>query len=178
MSKSVLDDKEKLVLELLFTEECKGDVQKAAKLAGLEGDFSKALTVGIRHKTEEFLHLNAPKAALKLLLLLENPSLPGAKTQLTAIKEVLGITGIFQREDKQANTIIQPVIMLPDKRPLSSLGDHEKILIEAKSYDVVQASETQAETLKGRITPVTDIPLVEISRTRKEDDAGPSSSHH
>jgi hypothetical protein len=117
MSKT-LTDKQAKFLEVLF-EEAGGDLFKAKELAG----YSKnTKTIEIREQlqdeiidaTKKYLAANAPKAAMSLIRILENPTDLGNKDKLASAKDLLDRIGL-RESDKVEVKAESPIFILPAK---------------------------------------------------------------
>lgn len=101
MSKS-LSDQQKLFLEVLFNE-ANGDPLEAKRIAGYSETYPvsqiiKVLRDEIVEATRDYLARNGPKAALKMVSILDSPAQLGAKEILAASKEVLDRVGVVKTE--------------------------------------------------------------------------------
>lgn len=97
-----LTDQQKLLLEVLF-DEAQGDIVKAKKLANYSPTYPtsaiiKTLENEIIEATKLYLSRNAPKAALGLVSVLDNPTNLGNKDKLAAAKDLLDRIGVSKTE--------------------------------------------------------------------------------
>lgn len=113
----VLSDQQKLFLEVLF-DQADGDLVKAKRLAQYADTYPtsqlvKVLQDEIVEATKAFLARSGPKAAIKLVGVLDNPVALGVKEQLMASKDILDRIGVAKTEkiDVAANGIF----FLPSK---------------------------------------------------------------
>lgn len=103
MDKRVLNDQQKLFLELLFQEGVDGDAVKAKKAAGYADTYPtsqivKALQNEIVEATRLYLSRLGPKAAIKLGSSLDNPSQLGVQFMQAAAKDILDRIGVVKTE--------------------------------------------------------------------------------
>lgn len=101
MSKK-LSDQQKLFLEVLF-EQAEGDPVEAKRLAGYSENYPtsqivKILKDEILEATKDYLARSGPKAAIRMVGVLDNPIALGVKEVLAASKEVLDRAGIVKTE--------------------------------------------------------------------------------
>lgn len=97
-----LSDQQKLFLEVLF-DQAAGNVVEAKRLAGYSDTYPttqlvKVLQDEIIEATKDFIARNGPKAAVKMVGILDNPVALGNKEILAASKEVLDRAGVVKTE--------------------------------------------------------------------------------
>jgi hypothetical protein len=118
-----LNDKQRLFLEVLFRDKddggAEGDFVLAKKLAGYHPSYStkmlvEAIKEEIEQSTKDYFVQVAPKAAVKIAKLLDNPTTMGAKELLSASKELLDRAGIV-KTDKIDITGSGGIFILPPK---------------------------------------------------------------
>ena len=119
-----LTDKQKAFLEHLV--ETQGDAKKAAELAGYASHYHhvvKTLKSEILELTQEILANSAPKAAFKLVEIMEsNKPVIQANNKLTAAQTLL------DRVDVNHNVGSGGIFLMPDKAPLDlDKEDYEDI---------------------------------------------------
>ena len=113
-----LTDQQKLFLEVLF-DQCNGDVAAAKRLAEYSGHYPtsqlvKVLQDEIVEATKAFLARSGPKAAVKLVGVLDNPNALGIKEVLAASKDILDRIGVSKTEKIEVAN--NGVFILPSKR--------------------------------------------------------------
>lgn len=101
MSKK-LSDQQNLFLEILFGE-AEGDALTAKRLAGYSdttptSQIVRTLKDEIVERTKDYLAMNGPKAAAKVVGVLNNPIALGNKEVLAASKEILDRIGVVKTE--------------------------------------------------------------------------------
>jgi hypothetical protein len=107
-------------LEALFDSECKGDLRKAMKKAGYSAntptsDVVPFLKDQIIDRTKDYLAMNAGKAAVGLVEMIENPTALGSKTKLAAVNELLDRIGVVKQDNSLSNLPKGAIIYLPPK---------------------------------------------------------------
>jgi len=114
----VLSDQQKLFLEVLF-DQADGDVVKAKRLAGYSDNYPtsqviKTLQDEIVEATKAYLARSGPKAAIKLVGVLDNPMALGVKEQLAASKDILDRIGVSKTE--KVDVTSNGIFFLPGKK--------------------------------------------------------------
>lgn len=112
-----LTENQKLFLEYLFGE-AKGDAVAAKRMAGYSENYPTSAVVEslkdeIIEHTKLFLSRNAGKAAMKLVGIMDDPSVLGAKEILAASKDVLDRIGVVKTEKVEVNS--NGIFILPKK---------------------------------------------------------------
>lgn len=97
-----LSDQQNLFLEYLFGE-AEGDALTAKRLAGYSdttptSQIVRTLKDEIVERTKDYLAMNGPKAAAKVVGVLNNPIALGNKEVLAASKEILDRIGVVKTE--------------------------------------------------------------------------------
>ncbi len=110
---------QKTFLEVLFSPACAGDYNKAKKVAGYSDNTSgsevvRGLKAEIEEAARDYFVANVPKAAVKLVGVLDNPSALGTQSTLAAAKEILDRVGIVKPE-KVTVDHTGGVLLLPPK---------------------------------------------------------------
>jgi len=115
-SKRELTEKQKTFLDVLYTE-AEGDLKKAADIAGYSSYHyaMKSLSDEIIEKTKYFLALNAPKAAMKITGVLDDPAAIGNKELMRAAEQILDRVGIHKTERVELDTNAGALFILPPK---------------------------------------------------------------
>ena len=130
--KRELTDKQQAFLQHLV--ETQGDAKEAAKLAGYSSHYHhvvKTLKSEILELTQEVLANSAPKAAFKLVEIMEsNRPIIQANNKLAAAQTLLDRVGVgkIDRVDVNHNVNSGGIFLMPDKKPLDlEEGDYEDI---------------------------------------------------
>jgi len=127
-----LTDKQQSFLDNLV--ETHGDAKKAAELAGYTSHYHhvvKTLKSEILELTQEVLANSAPKAAFKLVEIMEsNKPIPQASNKLTAAQTLLDRVGVgkIDKVDVNHNVNTGGIFLMPDKNPIDIEGDYEELL--------------------------------------------------
>lgn len=102
--------------------EAKGCYRKAMRAAGYSENYtmtslleSKALCDAIQEAAQRTLTMNAPKAALGMVGILDDPTALGAKNMVTAAKEVLDRVGIVKQDKLEVSGPTGTMFILPPK---------------------------------------------------------------
>ncbi len=130
--KRELTDKQQAFLTHLV--ETQGDAKEAAKLAGYSSHYHhvvKTLKSEILELTQEVLANSAPKAAFKLVEIMEsNRPIIQANNKLAAAQTLLDRVGVgkIDRVDVNHNVNSGGIFLMPDKKPLDlEEADYEDI---------------------------------------------------
>jgi len=130
--KRELTDKQEAFLTHLV--ETQGDAKEAAKLAGYSSHYHhvvKTLKSEILELTQEVLANSAPKAAFKLVEIMEsNRPIIQANNKLAAAQTLLDRVGVgkIDRVDVNHNVNSGGIFLMPDKQPLDlEEGDYEEV---------------------------------------------------
>ena len=114
--------------------ETQGDAKKAAELAGYKSHYHhvvKTLKSEILELTQNILANSAPKAAFKLVEIMEsNKPIIQANNKITAALTLLDRVGVakIDRVDVNHNVNSGGIFLMPDKAPLDiEDGDYEDI---------------------------------------------------
>ena len=118
-----LTNKQQLFLDSLV--ETQGDPKKAAAIAGYSGghyQVLKALKNEVLELTKDVLAHNAPKAAFKLLEIMEsNKPIPQANNKLAAAQSLLDRVGVSKTETLDINHQVSAgIFLMPDKAPIEA----------------------------------------------------------
>ena len=130
--KRELTEKQQAFLDHLV--ECQGDAKKAAELAGYSSHYHhvvKTLKSEILELTQEILANSAPKAAFKLVEIMESKKpIIQANNKLTAAQTLLDRVGVgkVDKVDVTHNMNSGGIFLMPDKAPLDiEEGDYEEL---------------------------------------------------
>ena len=131
-TKRELTEKQQLFLDHLV--ECQGDAKKAAELAGYSSHYHhvvKTLKGEILELTQEILANSAPKAAFKLVEIMESKKpIIQANNKLTAAQTLLDRVGVSKVDKVDVNHNVNSggIFLMPDKAPLDlEEGDYEEV---------------------------------------------------
>ena len=131
-TKRELTPKQESFLEHLI--ECQGDAKKAAELAGYKSHYHhvvKGLKSEILELTQEILANSAPKAAFKLVEIMDSKKpIIQANNKLSAAQTLLDRVGVTKvdKVDVTHNMNAGGIFLMPDKAPLDiEDGDYEDI---------------------------------------------------
>ena len=131
-TKRELTEKQQMFLEQLV--ECQGDAKKAAELAGYKSHYHhvvKGLKSEILELTQEILANSAPKAAFKLVEIMDSKKpIIQANNKLTAAQTLLDRVGVTKvdKVDVTHNMNAGGIFLMPDKAPLDiEDGEYEDI---------------------------------------------------
>lgn len=131
-TKRELTEKQQMFLEQLV--ECQGDAKKAAELAGYKSHYHhvvKTLKSEILELTQEILANSAPKAAFKLVEIMDSKKpIIQANNKLTAAQTLLDRVGVTKvdKVDVTHNMNSGGIFLMPDKAPLDiEDGEYEDI---------------------------------------------------
>ena len=118
-----LTNKQQLFLDSLV--ETQGDPKKAAAIAGYSGghyQVLKALKNEVLELTKDVLAHNAPKAAFKLLEIMESDKpIPQANNKLAAAQSLLDRVGVSKTETLDVNHQVSAgIFLMPDKAPIEA----------------------------------------------------------
>lgn len=113
---------QKAFLDALFLPEIGGDYRKAMRHAGYSdytavSEVISSLSEEIKDRANKIILMNAPKAAVKMGELLENPSVNSGGTLLKVAQDVLDRAGVTKKSETTINDLKAPggVILLPPK---------------------------------------------------------------
>ena len=131
-NKRELTDKQQAFLTHLV--ETQGDAKKAAELAGYSSHYHhvlKTLKSEILELTQEVLANSAPKAAFKLVEIMDSKRpIIQANNKLAAAQTLLDRVGVgkVERVDVNHNVNSGGIFLMPDKQPLDlEEGDYEEL---------------------------------------------------
>lgn len=119
MEKKSLNEREKLFIEYLFSEEALGDATTAKVMAGYSETYATSVLVNrledeIIEATKKYFSQVAPKAAMKVVGVLDNPSAIGNKEVLAASKDLLDRAGLAKTEKLEVKAS-GGILILPAK---------------------------------------------------------------
>ena len=152
-----LTDKQQLFLDSLV--ETEGNAKQAAAIAGYSGghyQVLKSLKNEVLELTKDVLAHNAPKAAFKLLEIMESDKpIPQASNKLTAAQSLLDRVGVSKSETLDINHQVSGgIFLMPDKAPI-------EIDAEDVEYEETRNSETETGS---------EQPYVEEASEREEEE--------
>ena len=113
-------EKQTAFLEVLMSEECKGNIRSAMNLAGYADTTSISAVVGplrseINERASLMLAMNAPKAAFAMRDVLDDPSAMGARNSIAASAQILDRTGLVKKEQVEVSNTGGAMFILPPK---------------------------------------------------------------
>lgn len=116
----VLTEKQKVFLEALMSEECRGNLRRAMDAAGYAKETSISSVVSslkdeINDKASMTLAMNAPMAAWGMVDVLNDPSAMGARNTVSAAREILDRTGLIKKEQVEVKNTGGAMFILPPK---------------------------------------------------------------
>ena len=119
--KKELTERQKALLDALAGE-AKGDIRAAMKIAGYSPNTNvmeaiRPIADEVTDVANTILAMNAPKAALGMVGVVDDPSALGAKNKVAASKEVLDRAGVIKKEGEQKAVEGAAVFILPPKQP-------------------------------------------------------------
>jgi len=131
-----LTEKQQLFLDNLI--ETEGNAKAAAELAGYSGghyQVLKSLKNEVLELTKDVLAHNAPKAAFKLLEIMDSDKpIPQASNKLVAAQSLLDRVGVSKSEKLDINMQASSgIFILPDKAPIDA--EAEDIYYEEEDLD-------------------------------------------
>lgn len=120
MKKKTYTEQQLAFLEHLYGE-AKGDFKVALALAGYSpntrvSDVVKSLREEIVQAALDYLSLSAPKAAFKMVDLMDRPVQDGATNILKAAQEVLNRAGVNTKEDVSVKVPSGGIFIMPAKQ--------------------------------------------------------------
>lgn len=124
-----LTEKQESFLENLL--ETKGDIAKAAELAGYSGNTNqviKALKEEIVDLAQNILAKEAPKAAFKLVeVMTSNKPMPNINAKLQAAQTLLDRVGVTKQDKVEVNhNVSGGIFILPEKESIIIDGNVEE----------------------------------------------------
>ena len=113
-----LTERQQTFLDVLF-EEAGGDIRSAMRLAGYAqgtktSEITSSLKEEILERTQSFLARNAPRAAMAMVGVVDEPTALGNRDRLAAANQILDRTGLVKTE-KVAVEASGGIILLPPK---------------------------------------------------------------
>ena len=114
-----LTEKQQKFLDVLFTEECKGNPVAAMKAAGYAPNTSSTQVTGplqeeIAELTKKFIASSGSKAAWAMAEVMHSHTDLGNKEKIVAAKDLLDRAG-FVKTDKVEVKAANPLFILPEK---------------------------------------------------------------
>jgi spermidine/putrescine-binding protein len=99
----------------------KGDIRAAMKIAGYSPNTNtmeviKPIRDEVKEAAEMVISMNAPKAALGVVGVLDDPTALGAKNAVSAAKEVLDRAGVVKKEQVEVTAPKGAMFILPPKK--------------------------------------------------------------
>lgn len=120
MAEKKLTRKQEIFLEALCGE-AKGNFRSAMRIAGYSDNTALHEVAGslkneIIERASMILALNAPKAALGIVDVMDDPTGLGARNMVSAAREVLDRTGLIKKEQVEVKAQEGGLFILPPKR--------------------------------------------------------------
>lgn len=117
--KKPLTDMQKKFLEKLFSDEAKGSIIKAKRLAGYSEEYTtRELTNSLKDEileaTRLYIATHAPRAAMAVMDGIDDPTELGIKEKLSAAKDLLDRAGLVKTEKMEVSAS-GGVMILPAK---------------------------------------------------------------
>lgn len=118
--KKELTDRQKALIDAIMGE-AKGDIRKAMAIAGYSPNTNtmeaiKPIRDEVKEAAEMVIAMNAPKAALGVVGVLDDPTALGAKNAVSAAKEVLDRAGVVKKEQVEVSAPKGAMFILPPKK--------------------------------------------------------------
>ena len=118
--KKKLSERQEMFIEALLGE-AKGNVRQAMRIAGYsDSTASREAMAPVAEEVAEaaqmLLALNAPKAALGMVGVLDDPSALGARNTVAAAKELLDRAGVVKKEKMEVKGPEGAMFILPPKQ--------------------------------------------------------------
>ncbi len=118
--KKELTERQKELIDALMGP-AKGDIRKAMQLAGYSPNTNtmeviKPIRDEVKEAAEMVISMNAPKAALGVVGVLDDPTALGAKNAVSAAKEVLDRAGVVKKEQVEVTAPKGAMFILPPKK--------------------------------------------------------------
>lgn len=117
--KKELTEQQRKFLEVLFSSEAKGNINKAKVMAGYSENYpnrsiTNVLKEEIIEATKLYIAMNAPKAAMAVIDGIEDPTELGIKEKLKAATDLLDRAGLIKTEKVEVSAS-GGVMVLPAK---------------------------------------------------------------
>lgn len=125
-----LTDRERLFLDVLFSEECMGNVKTAMSAAGYPANTPtstvlKSLSDEIVDRTKAFLGQHSAEAAFHLLYAMRASDSAGVINKIKAAESILNRAGVKDKEDGLASNAPKGgIIILPAKKITVEIDDN------------------------------------------------------
>jgi len=119
-TKKELTERQATLIDALMGK-AKGDIRKAMEIAGYSPSTTvreaiKPIREEVKDAAEMVISMNAPKAALGIIGVLDDPSALGARNAVSAAKEVLDRSGIVKKEQVEVTAPKGAMFILPPKK--------------------------------------------------------------
>jgi hypothetical protein len=121
--------KQEAFLEALCGE-AKGNIRAAMTLAGYSPathvyEVVVPLRDEIIDRASTMLAMNAPKATLSIVGVLDDPSAMGARNAVSAAREILDRAGLVKKEKVEVSGPAGGMFILPPKKPIDDGSDYD-----------------------------------------------------
>lgn len=113
-------DKQKIFLDALTSEECKGNIKKAMQVAGYADNTSSTVVVSalkeeINERASMVMAMNSTKAAWGMVDVLDDPGAMGARNSISAASQILDRIGLVKKEQVEVKNTGGAMFILPPK---------------------------------------------------------------
>ena len=113
-------DKQLLFLDALMSDECKGNIKKAMKVAGYADSTHSRIVVSalkeeINERASMVMAMNSTKAAWSMVDVLDDPGAMGARNSIAAASQLLDRTGLIKKEQLEVKNTGGAMFILPPK---------------------------------------------------------------
>ena len=120
MTEKKLSERQEKFIEALLGE-AKGNVRQAMRIAGYSDttairEAMAPVAEEVAEAAQMLLALNAPKAALGMVGVLDDPSSLGARNVIAAAKELLDRAGVVKKEKVEVSGPAGSMFILPPKQ--------------------------------------------------------------
>lgn len=127
----VLTENQQAFLDHLFGD-AKGDPDKAKQLAGYAesvrvSEITKSLKNEIVETAMDIMALNAPRAAVNLVDIMQNPNQAGALTKMKAIQELLNRSGALTKSEDVTLKVPQGGLFIMPAKEIKEITDGKTI---------------------------------------------------
>ena len=113
-------DKQRIFLDALNTEECRGSIKKAMQVAGYAENTSSTVVVSalkeeINERASMVMAMNSTKAAWGMVDVLDDPGAMGARNSIAAAAQILDRIGLVKKEQVEVKNTGGAMFILPPK---------------------------------------------------------------
>ena len=113
-------DKQRIFLDALTSEECRGSIKKAMQVAGYAENTSSTVVVSalkeeINERASMVMAMNSTKAAWGMVDVLDDPGAMGARNSIAAAAQILDRIGLVKKEQVEVKNTGGAMFILPPK---------------------------------------------------------------